>query len=206
METYQTQAQLFKVLMHPTRLAILNELRPLVNRLPVAELLKHLVDRVDYRAVLASADDDGSAGRLWRNLDKLVEDAQVSQQVSVRNFIEMLKVLNDAGAREGEAPAEALGTVRLMTIHKAKGLEWDKVYLISANTYDYPAGLPGDTYISEKWFIRDHLNVQAEVLAGLYSGLRADGVEFLAVSVGEEEATVRAHAEKNSVKRRACAR
>jgi DNA-binding transcriptional ArsR family regulator len=27
METYQTQAQLFKVLMHPTRLAILDELR-----------------------------------------------------------------------------------------------------------------------------------------------------------------------------------
>jgi ArsR family transcriptional regulator len=27
METYQTQAQLFKVLMHPTRLAILEELR-----------------------------------------------------------------------------------------------------------------------------------------------------------------------------------
>lgn len=39
-------------------------------------------------------------------------------------------------------------------------------------------------------------HVQADVLAGLYPGLRADGVEFLAVSVGEEEATVRAHAEK----------
>jgi DNA helicase-2/ATP-dependent DNA helicase PcrA len=67
----------------------------------------------------------------------------------------------------GFDPEAHKGKVVIITVHKAKGLEWDKVYLISANTYDYPAGLPGDTYISEKWFIRDHLNVQAEVLAQL---------------------------------------
>ncbi len=33
----------------------------------------------------------------------------------------MLETLNDAGAREGEASAEAEGSVRLMTIHRSKG-------------------------------------------------------------------------------------
>jgi DNA helicase-2/ATP-dependent DNA helicase PcrA len=52
-------------------------------------------------------------------------------------------------------------------VHKAKGLEWDKVYLISVNDYSFPSALPGDQYISEKWFVRDSLNLQAEMLAQL---------------------------------------
>lgn len=119
-------------------LRILRELLPLVDRVPVSELLKKVVDAVDYRAILATADQKGSSksgsagGRLWRNIDKLLEDAQVSQQVNVRSFLEMLATLNDAGAREGEAPAEADGAVRLMTIHKSKGLEFPVVVLADA--------------------------------------------------------------------------
>lgn len=117
-------------------LNILNSLLPLVDRIPVAELLKQVVDTVDYRAILAAADlkteekeASAAGGRLWRNIDKLLEDAQVSQAVNVRVFLDMLTTLNDAGAREGEAPTEAEGSVRLMTIHKAKGLEYPVVVL-----------------------------------------------------------------------------
>ena len=117
-------------------LNILNSLIPLVDRISVAELLKEVVDAVDYRAILAAADikteekqASNAGGRLWRNLDKLLEDAQVSQFVTVRDFLNMLTTLNDAGAREGEAPAEAEGAVRLMTIHKSKGLEYPVVVL-----------------------------------------------------------------------------
>ena len=44
----------------------------------------------------------------------------------------MLETLNDAGAREGEASAEAEGSVRLMTIHRSKGLEFPVVVLADA--------------------------------------------------------------------------
>jgi hypothetical protein len=40
----------------------------------------------------------------WRNLDKLLTDAQSSGQINVRDFLEYLAAINDAGAREGEAP------------------------------------------------------------------------------------------------------
>jgi ATP-dependent exoDNAse (exonuclease V) beta subunit len=50
----------------------------------------------------------------------------------VRNYLEMLETLNDAGAREGEASAEAQGSVQLMTIHKAKGLEFNVVVMAAA--------------------------------------------------------------------------
>jgi len=111
---------------------ILNQLFPLVDRTPVAELLKRVVDLTDYRAVLASDDSSGSNGRLWRNLDKLQTDAQTSGRVNVRDFLDYLATLNDAGAREGEATAETQGAVRLMTIHKSKGLEFPVVVLADA--------------------------------------------------------------------------
>jgi len=59
------------------------------------------------------------------------------------------------------------GQVVVATMHKAKGLEWDRVYLMSVNNYDFPSGEAYDRYIPEKWFIRDKLNLEAETLSQL---------------------------------------
>jgi len=122
---------------------ILRELEPLTDRLPVAEVLKRLIDRTDYRAILANYDHAGTAGRLWRNLDKLLDDAAASRLVHVHAFLEYIKTLKDVGAREGEAVIEAgagessRGAVRLMSIHKAKGLEFPLVVLADAARRPY---------------------------------------------------------------------
>lgn len=52
-------------------------------------------------------------------------------------------------------------------MHKAKGLEWDRVYLTSVNNYTFPSNQPNDSFISEKWFARDNLNLEAEAIAQL---------------------------------------
>lgn len=139
-------------------LAILNKLMPLVDRIPVSELLKRVIDELDYRAILATADislEHGqsikAAGRLWRNLDKLLSETQQSQAVNVRDFLEMISTLNDAGAREGEAPAEAEGSVRMMTIHAAKGLQYPVVVLADAGR-----STPGS---KAKGFLSDDLGI-----------------------------------------------
>jgi len=71
----------------------------------------------------------------------------------------------------GFDPSHHAGKVVVTTMHKAKGLEWDRVYLISVNNYDFPSLQPNDRYISEKWFVRDKLNLEAETLAQLQAAM-----------------------------------
>ena len=69
---------------------------------------------------------------------------------------------------EGQFDPDAhKGKATVTTLHKAKGLEWDRVYLISVNNYDFPSAEANDSFVGEKWFIRDNLNLSAEALAQL---------------------------------------
>jgi len=67
----------------------------------------------------------------------------------------------------GFDPERHRGKVVVTTMHKAKGLEWDRVYLMSVNNYDFPSNMPNDRFISERWFIRSGLNLEAEALEQL---------------------------------------
>ena len=69
----------------------------------------------------------------------------------------------------GFDPDNYKGKVIVATAHKSKGLEWDKVFLSSANNYDYPGGESNESYTSEKWFITDQRNLEAELLYDLES-------------------------------------
>ncbi len=78
----------------------------------------------------------------------------------------------------GFDPEQHRGKVVVTTMHKAKGLEWDRVYLMSVNNYDFPSLQPFDTYISEKWFVRGRLNLEAEALAQLDALEHTDEYEW----------------------------
>jgi DNA helicase-2/ATP-dependent DNA helicase PcrA len=101
---------------------------------------------------------DVAASHPGYRLSELVEELAVIAR-NERRF------LGFAGEDSGFEPPR--GQVTVATMHKAKGLEWDRVYLLSVNNYNFPSGLANDTYISEPWFIRDNLNLQAEALAQL---------------------------------------
>jgi DNA helicase-2/ATP-dependent DNA helicase PcrA len=57
------------------------------------------------------------------------------------------------------------GEITVATMHKAKGLEWDRVYLLGVNNYDFPSVEAHDVYRGETWYIRDGLNLEAEAVA-----------------------------------------
>jgi DNA helicase II / ATP-dependent DNA helicase PcrA len=85
------------------------------------------------------------------------------------------KMIGFSGEDNGFDPLNYKGKVVLATLHKAKGLEWDKVYLTSVNTFDYPSGAAGDEFYSERWFLRGQINLQAETLAELDFLLHSQG-------------------------------
>ena len=74
----------------------------------------------------------------------------------------------------GFEPAKYKGKVVIATLHKAKGLEWDRIYLMSANNYDFPSGMEYDSYIAEKYYMRDGLNLDAETLDQLDVAISKD--------------------------------
>jgi len=86
------------------------------------------------------------------------------------------RFLGLSGDDTGFDPQRYKGQIIVATVHKAKGLEWDRVYLMSVNNYNFPAGQPHDRFIAEKWFVRDGLNMDAEALAQLKALLSEDGV------------------------------
>jgi DNA helicase-2/ATP-dependent DNA helicase PcrA len=74
----------------------------------------------------------------------------------------------------GFDPDQHRGKIVVATMHKAKGLEWDRVYLMSVSNYDFPSGMQYDRFIAEKWFLRGSLNLESEALAQLEAANSTD--------------------------------
>ena len=92
------------------------------------------------------------------------------------------------------------GIVVISTMHKAKGLEWDRVHLMSVNEYDFPSGKITEKYYPEKWFIRRseapfsdtnagvRLNLEAETLSQLETLIKPDVHDFYEEGIATREA------------------
>ncbi len=113
--------------------------------------------------LLRRASDDHPAWRLPELTGELA--------VIARNERRFLGFSED---ETGFNPEKYPGRVVVATMHKAKGLEWDRVYMTSVNNYDYPSGMAYDQYMPEKWYIRGGLNLEAEALAQIDAALSTD--------------------------------
>lgn len=70
------------------------------------------------------------------------------------------------GAESQFNPELYRGKIVVSTFHKAKGLEWDQVYLTSCNSFDFPLGYISGTdgMRASPGYIRNQLDLQAECL------------------------------------------
>jgi DNA helicase-2/ATP-dependent DNA helicase PcrA len=67
--------------------------------------------------------------------------------------------------------------VTVATIHQAKGLEWDRVYVTGTSNYTYPSLQGNDDYLDERYYIRGALNLKAEIAAQLDALIEHRGYE-----------------------------
>jgi DNA helicase-2/ATP-dependent DNA helicase PcrA len=122
-----------------------------------------------------------------------LEDLSRELEVIARNERRFLGLGEEDTAFD---PDDHPGEVVVATMHKAKGLEWDRVHMISLNNYNFPSAQPGDYFISEKWFVRDQLNLEAETLAQLKLVASKGDLEGYVPGQASEEARVDYAAER----------
>ncbi|HKZ84163.1 MAG TPA: UvrD-helicase domain-containing protein [Anaerolineae bacterium] len=183
--------------------AIIAELHALSGRVSVAEILKRFLDLTGYRAILGEAPE---GMRLRRNVDKLLADAHRSRLVSLAEFLEYVKTLQDVGVREGEAPVEAGGAVQLMTVHKSKGLEFPVVVIADAG-YE-PRGGPDSVLIDDDLGVligvsdSDGARPVAWRLASLNEAAKEDAEDrrllYVAATRAKEKLIVSGHAKRTA--------
>jgi ATP-dependent helicase/nuclease subunit A len=103
--------------------------RPRAERLPAEELLERAIVATGYDlAVLARSGGERRLANL-RKLMRLAREYEQAEGPDLRGFIAFAATQDLIEAREGEAAleSEGLDAVRLMTIHRAKGLEFPVV-------------------------------------------------------------------------------
>lgn len=103
-----------------------------------------------------------------QQLDPLMNfKTQASRVEEIANRANMNMGVGESGDFE---PNLYRGKIVVTTYHKAKGLEWDQVYLTSVNSYDFPIGVAyqedgyRESYMSQPGYIRDQLDPGAEIV------------------------------------------
>ena len=109
--------------------ATLGQLRAMKDRVPIARLIREVLDRTGYDAVLLA---EFLGERKLANLLKLVEQARNFDRAGIFTLADFITQLSQFVARQpDEALAathpESADVVRLMTIHQSKGLEFPVV-------------------------------------------------------------------------------
>ena len=115
-------------------LTFLHELHRTGLRDGLEALVRRILEEVSYRPMLDSGIDARARGALmnlsrWYRFVRQYGEAQPGRR-ALADFLHFLEVYDEAGGEvRDDVPAQSVAGVQLMTIHQAKGLEFDWVIM-----------------------------------------------------------------------------
>jgi len=129
--------------------ADLDEMNGLAPRYPTGRVLyEYLVNRTGFIGRLASSgrlEDEHKVANIAKFFDLVARFGDVAPVDRVPAFVAYLDLLIDAGDDPPTADLEVdADVVRVLTVHKAKGLEFPVVFLVSLVTDKFPSRLRRD--------------------------------------------------------------
>ncbi len=107
--------------------------------MPLSRFAEKLIGRIEYEAYLLSDDKKGDAESRMENLRELVGNIKEIEtdfpegEGALTAFLENVALVSDIDAME-----EGTGSVSLMTLHSAKGLEFPNVFLAGMEENVFP--------------------------------------------------------------------
>ncbi len=110
---------------------------------PILDLVRRIVDVTGIDVELASSVSPAAAARR-DNLDLFVqavaEFQAVDGQVTLAALLAWLEAEDEFGQGLDVATPSEADSVKLLTVHRAKGLEWDAVFLVGVTERRFPSG------------------------------------------------------------------
>lgn len=99
------------------------------RHMPVGDLLASVIRQTGYDLVLLASSKNANGLQKSRNLWKLVSLAKEQEELSCLEFAERLALMREFSQRESDTPIGTTDSVKIMTIHASKGLEFPAICL-----------------------------------------------------------------------------
>jgi len=160
-----------------------DELRRLRSAIgePILDLVRRIVDTTGIDVELASSVSPAAAARR-ENLDLFVqavaEFQAVDGQVTLAALLAWLEAEDEFGQGLDVATPSEADSVKLLTVHRAKGLEWDAVFVVGVTERKFPTNQSRSSWLTVPFMMPNALRGDARDLPALAGHAPEDIIAF----------------------------
>jgi ATP-dependent DNA helicase UvrD/PcrA len=157
---------------------------------PILDLVRRIVDTTGIDVELASSVSPAAAARR-ENLDLFIqavaEFQAVDGQVTLAALLAWLEAEDEFGQGLDVATPSEADSVKLLTVHRAKGLEWDAVFLVGVTERKFPTNRGRSSWLTVPFVMPVALRGDARDLPQL-AGHTPEDIAAVTAAAKEHEA------------------